>query len=145
VSVKIAIDPKTNAIYVMDVIRVQWSPGQIEREIKMAAMCDGDHCTIRIPQGPGGAGRFRARYLAGQLQGYNVRVKREEGSKLYRANPLAAQCEQGYIALVNGPWNQDFIEELCAFPHGGHDDQVNAAAAAFRALCGHLQLHVTAA
>ena len=27
-----------------------------------------------------------------------------------------------------------FVEELCAFPNGAHDDQVDAASAAFRAL-----------
>ena len=27
-----------------------------------------------------------------------------------------------------------FIDELCAFPNGAHDDQVDAASAAFRAL-----------
>jgi len=134
VGVKMALDPNTKAIYVMDVVRARWSPGQIEREIKMAAMCDGERCMIRIPQDPGGAGRFQAHYLTGLLRGYYVRVEREEGSKPYRANPFAAQCEHGFVALVDGPWNQAFIEELCAFPNGAHDDQVDAAAAAFRAL-----------
>ena len=38
------------------------------------------------------------------------------------------------LSWVEGPWNSAFIEELCAFLHGAHDDQVDAAAAAFRAL-----------
>jgi predicted phage terminase large subunit-like protein len=38
------------------------------------------------------------------------------------------------VRLVEGPWNQAFVEELCAFPSGAHDDQVDAASAAFRAL-----------
>ena len=145
VGVKMALDPDTKAIYVMDVIRARWSPGRIEREIKMAAMCDGYDCMIRIPQDPGGAGRFQAHHLAGLLQGYDIRVEREEGSKPYRANPFAAQCEQGFVALVAGPWNQAFIEELCAFPNGAHDDQVDAAAAAFRALVRRPQVYAVAA
>ena len=71
---------------------------------------------IRIPQDPGGAGRFQAPYLASKLRGYNVTTEREEGSKPYRANPFAAQCEHGFVKLVAGAWNDAFIEELAPFP-----------------------------
>jgi predicted phage terminase large subunit-like protein len=93
-----------------------------------------DTIMIRLPQDPGGAGKFQAYYLVGKLQGYNVTTEREEGSKPYRANPFAAQCEHGFVSLVDAPWNDAFVEELCAFPNGAHDDQVDAASAAFRAL-----------
>ena len=134
-----------DAIYVMDVVRARWSPGEIEQKIKMVAALDGDRCMIRIPQDPGGAGRFQAHYLAGKLRGYNVTTEREEGSKPYRANPFAAQCEHGFVKLLAGSWNAAFIEELCAFPNGAHDDQVDAAAAAFRALIRRPQWHAVAA
>jgi predicted phage terminase large subunit-like protein len=68
------------------------------------------------------------------LQGYPVSAEREEGSKENRADPFASQCEQGYVKLVEAAWNRIFVEELCAFPNGAHDDQVDAASAAFRAL-----------
>jgi hypothetical protein len=77
-------------------------------------------CWVRIPQDPGGAGKFQANYLAGLLQGYRVSTEREEGSKENRADPFAAQCEHGFVTLVEGPWNAAFVEELCAFPHGAH-------------------------
>jgi predicted phage terminase large subunit-like protein len=142
VGVKMGIDLNTDAIYVIDVVRARWSPGEIEQKIKAAAALDGEKCMIRIPQDPGGAGRFQAHYLAGKLRGYNVTTEREEGSKPYRANPFAAQCEHGFVKLVAGAWNNAFIEELCAFPHGTHDDQVDAAAAAFRALIRRPQWNV---
>jgi predicted phage terminase large subunit-like protein len=134
VGVKMGLDPEFDGIYVMDVIRGRWSPGEIESKITTTARLDGEKCMIRLPQDPGGAGKFQARYLAGKLRGFTVTTEREEGSKPYRANPFAAQCENGNVVLVEGPWNQAFIDELCAFPNGAHDDQVDAAAAAFRAL-----------
>jgi len=134
VGVKTGLDKETGAVYVMDVVRGRWSPGEIERQIRTVAALDGLDCLIRIPQDPGGAGRFQAHYLVSKLQGFNVTTEREEGSKSYRANPFAAQCEHGNVALLTGPWNQAFVDELCAFPHGAHDDQVDATAAAFRAL-----------
>jgi predicted phage terminase large subunit-like protein len=63
-----------------------------------------------------------------------VSTEREQGDKEYRADPFAAQCEHGFVKLVESDWNKDFVEELCAFPKGAHDDQVDAASAAFRAL-----------
>jgi len=46
--------------------------------------------------------------------------------KLTRALPLVARSEQGKLAIVRGSWNQKFLDELCAFPEGIHDDQVDA-------------------
>jgi predicted phage terminase large subunit-like protein len=46
--------------------------------------------------------------------------------KLTRALPLVARSEQGKLAIVRGNWNQKFLDELCAFPEGLHDDQVDA-------------------
>jgi predicted phage terminase large subunit-like protein len=83
---------------------------------------------------PGSAGKFEAHQLSGLLQGHRVSTEREESSKENRADPFASQCEQGYVKLVEGAWNRAFVEELCAFPNGAHDDQVDAASAALRAL-----------
>ena len=46
--------------------------------------------------------------------------------KLTRALPLVARSEQGKLAIVRGNWNQAFVDELCAFPEGQHDDMVDA-------------------
>jgi predicted phage terminase large subunit-like protein len=46
--------------------------------------------------------------------------------KITRAMPLLARAEQGKLVLVQGTWNQTFIDELCAFPESDHDDIVDA-------------------
>jgi len=46
--------------------------------------------------------------------------------KLTRALPVVARSEQGKFAVVRAPWNQRYIDELCAFPEGLNDDQVDA-------------------
>lgn len=126
--------PVTQLIYVIDVIRARMTPGEREQRVKSTAAFDGDETPIRIPQDPGGAGKFEAHHFAGLLQGYPVSIEPEQGTKERRADPFAAQCEHGIVKLIEGQWNQAFIDELCAFPNGAHDDQVDAASAAFRAL-----------
>jgi predicted phage terminase large subunit-like protein len=63
----------------------------------------------------------------GQLQGYRVSSGGEQESNENRADPFAAQCEHGHVKLIEAPWNASFIDELCAFPNGAHDDRVDAA------------------
>ena len=62
-------DRDTNILYIIDVIRGRFSPGEREQKIISTAILDGTSCTIRIPQDPGGAGKFEAHHLAGLLQG----------------------------------------------------------------------------
>jgi predicted phage terminase large subunit-like protein len=52
-------------------------------------------------------------------------------SKEIRAQPFLNQIDAGKVFLVRGAWNADFISELEGFPAGAHDDQIDAAAAAY--------------
>jgi predicted phage terminase large subunit-like protein len=134
VGVKMGRDPITGLIYIIDVIRQRLSPAEREKKVKTTAIMDGAETRIRIPKDPGGAGKFEAYHFVRLLEGYRVFTEPEEGTKDRRAEPFAAQCEHGFVKLVEGAWNRAFVEELCAFPNAAHDDQVDAASAAFRAL-----------
>ena len=145
VGVLMGRDKLTSMLYIVDVVRGRWSPAEVERKVYSTAVLDGPECRIRIPQDPGAAGKFAAHHLASMLQGYSIATEREEGNKECRADPLAAQCEHGLVKLVEAAWNRSFIEELCAFPNGAHDDQVDAASAAFRTLMRRITYYALAA
>jgi len=70
------------------------------------------------------------------LAGFNVKAIRPTGDKETRAKAFAAQAEAGNVRLVRGPWNNAFLDELCTFPNGRWDDQVDAASDAFNELAG---------
>ncbi|HET6208017.1 MAG TPA: phage terminase large subunit, partial [Terracidiphilus sp.] len=60
-----------------------------------------------------------------------------EGGKVARAAAVSPLVEAGNVYLPHpqcAPWVNDFIEECATFPNGAHDDQVDAASAAFRSL-----------
>ena len=76
----------------------------------------------------------QAASIIGENAGYRIEAERETGSKDVRAEPFAAQCEAGNVFLKKAPWNTAFIDELCNFPTGANDDQVDAAAGAFTKL-----------
>lgn len=46
--------------------------------------------------------------------------------KVSRARPWALRAKLGFVKLVRGPWNLDFIREATAFPKGRHDDDVDS-------------------
>lgn len=119
---------------VMDVVRIRGSPSEIERIIDRTAKIDGHDVIISLPEDPGQAGKSQVMYLARQLAGFRVHTSREVGSKVSRATPLASQIETGNLAIVRGPWNADFLEELRLFPLGQKDDQVDAVTRAFNGL-----------
>ena len=116
---------------VEDVVRGQWSSGAVKQIILQTAATDGAGVQVVMEQEPGSAGKdVIADYLKA-LAGFSFRGLPATGDKALRADPLASQAEGGNVRLVRGAWNAAFIDELCAFDKGEHDDQVDAASGAF--------------
>lgn len=118
--------------YVLDVRRMRGTPREVETLVKRTAVMDGRRVPIRFEQEPGSSGKALVdTYRRTVLEGYEVRGVKSTGDKVTRAGPWSAAVEAGDVALVRGAWNEEFIEEHCAFPDVAHDDQVDAAAGAF--------------
>lgn len=128
--------------YIDHVDRARTTPGRVRSSVVSYAETDPPGTVIRIPQDPGQAGVDQVESYIKALSGFTVKAQRPTGSKTVRASPLATQAEHGHIYLVNsGPtedgvdaWIEPFLDELCSFPTGSHDDQVDAAADAFNEL-----------
>lgn len=123
--------------YVLDVVRGQWSPAQRATVIRQTAALDAAVCprySVWVEQEPGSGGKESALATITDLAGYDVHAEPVTGSKVVRAQPFAAQCEAGNVRLIAGGWNAAYLNELCAFPAGPHDDQVDASSGAFAKL-----------
>lgn len=125
---------RNQVFYIEDVVRLRGEAFDVERALTNTAKQDGRMTRVRLTQDPGQAGKAQIKYLVQKLVGFIVKVQTETGAKTTRAAPLAAQAEAGNVKLLRSAWNEAFLEELCSFPMGGHDDQVDATANAFNEL-----------
>ncbi len=130
----VLINRTADGWYIEDVVRGQWSPMARENIVKSTSDADKSKygsVTVWLEEEGGSGGKESAHSTITNLAGHVVHSERPTGDKSVRAEPLAVQCEAGNVYLVEGAWNHDFIQELCAFPTGAHDDQVDGAGGAF--------------
>ena len=128
-AVRLGHDPKRRKFIVEHVMRTR-VPNP-EPVIVNIASQDGKGVEIDLPQDPGQAGKIQAKALVGALAGYIVKASPESGDKLARAEPVIAQAEAMNIEIVEGDWNEAFLDELEKFPSGAYKDQVDALSRAF--------------
>jgi predicted phage terminase large subunit-like protein len=144
VGLLMALDPATNAVYVVDIIRGRWDVSKIDALIVQTAALDqqryGRRVRIRLEQEPGSSGKKWAQSLIASLSGYQVTADAPDKNKFLRALPYGAQQQAGNVSImtVHGQygwqppqWAQEYIEELALFDGGPHDDQVDASSAAY--------------
>jgi predicted phage terminase large subunit-like protein len=146
-------DAPDGAFYFTNAVRQQLGGAGVEGLIVTTAAADGRDTVIRLPQDPGAAGKTYVNILASKLAGYAVQVVLPSGNKITRAMALATQAEAGnvYLLATGNPdqdaWIGPFLDEICVFPAGVHDDQVDAAADCFNELAfppvmGTRQVHI---
>lgn len=122
---------------VIDVINQQIKAGEVRKLVLNTAQVDnaryGKLCMVRqrLPQDPGQAGKEQAQSYINMLSGYNVVAKPESGSKESRAEPMAAQWQQGFFDIMEGEWNEAYFNQLESFPESKFKDMVDAGSSAF--------------
>lgn len=101
-------------------------------------LIDGALVKIRVPQDPGQAGKAQKADYVKLLDGFTVKMNPTagEGDKEARADPFAVQVEGERVFMLEGPWNQPFLDELKLFPGGKFKDQVDAAADGYNDMLG---------
>lgn len=119
---------------ISDVQRFQGTPLTVKNAVKTAAVADTVDTAVGIEHDPGQAGDYEAQDYVRHLSGFEVKLNKVNEDKITRAKPYSAQCENGNVKLLRGPWNKLFIDEHAGFPDLNLKDQVDSASGAFRLL-----------
>ncbi len=128
--------------YIEDVQRFQLTAHPRNQKMKQTAELDRQQygrVEIHVEQPPGLAKESTSEIVK-QLAGFVVYADPVHGSKELRANnpeyaeSFKAQSEAGNVKIIAAEWNRKYLDELCAFPAGKNDDQVDASSGAFRKL-----------
>lgn len=123
--------------YILDVVRLRGTSNERDRKMLATAEADRDlygKVYIWHQQDPGSAGKDSAEATNRLLMGYPAKFETMTGDKEDRSDPLESAFQGGLVTLLQGAWNEAFIEECIAFPRGRYDDQVDAAASAYNKL-----------
>lgn len=128
----LAFDPGGPYRWVVEhVVRFRGSPGRVEEAVTRTALMDGKKVPILIEQEPGSAGKLLLSHYGRLLEPYTLRGYRPSGDKAARAQPVAGAVERGDFWIVDGPWLNNVLDEMSAFPAGPHDDFVDTLSAGF--------------
>lgn len=122
---------------IADATNHRYKAEKVRTLVKQCAVADKAQyrrVRIRMSIDPGQAGKEQSQSYIKMLAGFSVRAVRETGTKVSRAEPLAAQWQAGNVALVAGPWNETLLGQYEAFPESKFKDLVDAGANAFNEL-----------
>lgn len=126
--------------FIEHVVRGQWGPSDVDKTIHATAEADGPECSQREEREGGAAGKTVIEARLKTLAGFDYEGVSTSGSKITRAKPFRAQVEGGNVFIirtgdpVKDAWIEPYLQELCDFPTGDHDDQVDGSSAAFNAV-----------
>lgn len=143
----VLLGKRPNGHYVVaDVTDVALNAGDVRSHILNTARADKakyKRYKVRLPMDPGQAGKEQAESYIKFLAGFAVNAVRETGTKESRAEPFAAQWQNGNVEVMEGPWNEKYFQQLESFPDAKLKDMVDASSAAFNEI-EHLNVTVKA-
>jgi predicted phage terminase large subunit-like protein len=122
--------------YVVDRQHGRWAAAERNAVILQTAALDKQrygNIQTHIEQAPG-LSKEPTEDLVRQLAGYAVYADRVTKDKVSRAEPFQAQAQAGNVKVLDADWNGSYLDELCSFPTGAHDDLVDATSGAFNQL-----------
>lgn len=119
--------------WVVDIVRVQKKPHDVEKIVRATAEEDGYSVAVRMEQEPGSSGDITVdHYARNVLQGYDFAGVRSTGSKVERARTASAASQGGKVLVLNRCRNiLPFYDELDVFPYGLKDDTIDGFSGAF--------------
>ena len=116
--------------YVLDVARKQIDWGDLTEWLANVMLADGPNVAQGIEEKGYMSRAVQALNADARLRGYSIFGYPKDKDKLTNALPFAAKAGAGLVHVLNRHWTQNWIEEICSFPNGANDDQLDSIAGA---------------
>lgn len=125
---------KFGRLIILDVQRFQAEWDDVPNKIKDVALMDGPGVQVGVE-----TAFFQTRAVQNllkmpQLRQYVIKGYPPDKDKYTRALPFAARVGADMVDVLKRGWTESYLDELCAFPLGAHDDQVDATSGAYTML-----------
>lgn len=140
---KFVLEPDNKTFIYTSRIKLRANPGAVMDAIKTTAQLDGREVIVLIEQDPGAAGKLTLHAIKKMLPGYAVWGAPAMANKVARAGPVASHAygtdgSDGNVYMSSGEWNDDFLDQVDAFPNMKKDDDIDVLSAAFNWLMTNL-------
>lgn len=124
-----ALNKETGDIILRDLIKVKEEWPVVRRLILDTAKNEPD-VMLGIEAALHGIAAIQELRREPALANVTLRSINVTKDKVTRALPVASRAESGHVKMVEGSWIKDWLDEATVFPHGAHDDQVDAVSGA---------------
>lgn len=113
--------------YILDVVRFRKEWGDVVPAMAEVMLEDGTSVLQGIEEVA-----FMSRAITElnqdpRLHNYTIFGYTVDTDKVTRALPFAARLSADNVSVIEAHWTDDYIDEMCSFPNGAHDDQVDAS------------------
>lgn len=120
---------------VLDVARFQADWDEVVPRIATQAQLDGPGVRVGVESSFYQTAAVKKLCQRPDLHHYAIRGIPTGGrDKLTRALPFLSRVGEGLVSWMRSSWTEGAFDELCAFPGGPHDDQVDALSGAYAML-----------
>lgn len=122
--VEVALSEGDGCLYIRDMVRGKWEWPDAKKVI-METMLGSNATRHGIEEAMHGLAAIQELRREPTLANITVQGIKVDRDKMSRALPWAARAEASKVKLVRGDWVPAFLDEVCSFPQGQHDDQVD--------------------
>jgi len=124
-SALLAYTYKENRWQIIDCVNVYKEFPELVKFIQQWVQKNGYTNRSRIYVEPKASGKSIVQTLVRET-GLNVKEdKPPTKDKVARVSDVSASLESGRVSLLNGDWNDEFLDQLAKFPAAKHDDMVD--------------------
>lgn len=126
--------------YIEDQVAGRWAWEDILDAIYRTAIKDGPFVKIYIEKEPGAGGKNQVAAIQKffkegdkdhrPLPQFRIEEHPPEGDKVMRANYWFAPASKGHVWLIEGDWNDPFLDQVDVFNEGEYDDRVDSTSGA---------------